>query len=167
MKNNNEVSSVIKSAKKVAIGAGVVSGVAAFSVLSGGQVLAEELPADRANLEMVVTEEAQQEVNNVSNEELAAANEVIANSVEDTNVEAETSDLADTQTEVSANDEDYSCSEEPEYEEDTSYAEDAAACLFVVCLAPPVINTIFALFLIHFSIPFRDPYPIRRDHPCP
>ena len=31
MKNNNEVSSVIKSAKKVAIGAGVVSGVAAFS----------------------------------------------------------------------------------------------------------------------------------------
>lgn len=125
MKNNNEVSSVIKSAKKVAIGAGVVSGVAAFSVLSGGQVLAEELPADRANLEMVVTEEAQQEVNNVSNEELAAANEVIANSVEDTNVEAETSDLADTQTEASANDEDYSCSEEPEYEEDTFYAEDA------------------------------------------
>ncbi|WP_419020150.1 CAP domain-containing protein [Eubacterium callanderi] len=74
---------------------------------------------------MVVTEEAQQEVNNVSNEELAAANEVIANSVEDTNVEAETSDLADTQTEASANDEDYSCSEEPEYEKDTSYAEDA------------------------------------------
>ena len=125
MKNNNEVSSVIKSAKKVAIGAGVVSGVAAFSVLSGGQVLAEELPADQANLEMVVTEEAQQEVNNVSNEELAAANEVIANSVEDTNVEAETSDLADTQTEASANDEDYSCSEEPEYKKDTSYAEDA------------------------------------------
>lgn len=125
MKNNNEVSSVIKSAKKVAIGAGVVSGVAAFSVLSGGQVLAEELPSDQANLEMVVTEEAQQEVNNVSNEELAAANEVIANSVEDTNVEAETSDLADTQTEASANDEDYSCSEEPEYEKDTSYAEDA------------------------------------------
>ena len=98
MKNNNEVSSVIKSAKKVAIGAGVVSGVAAFSVLSGGQVLAEELPADPANLEMVVTEEAQQEVNNVSNEELAAANEVIANSVEDINVEAETSDLADKKT---------------------------------------------------------------------
>lgn len=125
MKNNNEVSSVIKSAKKIAIGAGVVSGVAAFSVLSGGQVLAEELPADQANLEMVVTEEAQQEVNNVSNEELAAANEVIANSVEDTNVEAETPDLADTQTEASTNDEDYSYSEEPEYEEDTSYAEDA------------------------------------------
>lgn len=125
MKNNNEVSSVIKSAKKVAIGAGVVSGMAAFSVLSGGQVLAEELPADQANLEMVVAGEAQQEVNNVSDEELAAANEVIANSVEDTNVEAETFDLADTQTEASANDEDYSYSEEPEYEEDTSYAEDA------------------------------------------
>ena len=124
MKNNNEVSSVIKSAKKVAIGAGVVSSVAAFSVLSGGQVLAEELPADQANLEMVVAAEAQQEANNVSDEELAAANEVIANSVEDTTAEVETSDLADTQTEASANDEDYSYSEEPEYEEDTSYDEE-------------------------------------------
>ena len=124
MKNNNEVSSVIKSAKKVAIGAGVVSGVAAFSVLSGGQVLAEELPADPANLEMVVTEEAQQEVNNVSNEELAAANEVIANSVEDINVEAETSDLADTQTEASANEEDTSYAEEDSYTEDTSFEDE-------------------------------------------
>ena len=98
--------------------------MAAFSVLSGGQVLAEELPADPANLEMVVTEEAQQEVNNVSNEELAAANEVIANSVEDTNVEAETSDLADTQTEASATEEDTSYAEEDSYTEDTSFEDE-------------------------------------------
>lgn len=126
MKNNNEVSSVIKSAKKVAIGAGVVSGVAAFSVLSGGQVLAEELPADQANLEMTVTEEIQQEVNHVSDEELAAANEVIANSVEDTNTDIETdsSDSADAYTEESASDEDYTDSEEVGYEEDSSVVED-------------------------------------------
>lgn len=126
MKNNNEVSSVMKSAKKAVIGAGVVSGVAAFSVLSGGQVaLAEELPDGQANLEMIVTEEAQKEVSTVSNEELAAAKEVIANSAEDSNIGANASDPEVAYSEDSASEEDYSYSSETVNEEDTSDVEDS------------------------------------------
>ncbi|WP_195267504.1 CAP domain-containing protein [Eubacterium sp. 1001713B170207_170306_E7] len=125
MKNNNEVSSVIKSAKKAAIGAGVVTGVAAFSMLPGGQVArAEELLADPANLEMVVTEEVQQEVNNVSSEELAAANEIIVNSAEDSSMDVDTADAEDTYTEDPFSDEDYSEPEEVGNDEDVSYTED-------------------------------------------